>query len=194
MIDTTNLNPPALIRDIELATNDIGFQRASDLLTGSLLRMLVASKPGGKILEMGTGTGVGTAWLLDGMDKEARLVSVDNNEETTALAQRFMGHDRRVTFVVTDGADYIRSCYGQGERFDIIFADAWPGKFDAFDETLALLTSGGLYVIDDLNFQPSWPAGHASKVDHLITALEQRRDLHLVKLNWSTGIIIATKV
>lgn len=35
--------------------------------------------------------------------------------------------------------------------FDLIFADAWPGKFSHLDEALSLLSPGGFYVIDDLS-------------------------------------------
>jgi predicted O-methyltransferase YrrM len=194
MFDTTNLKPPAIVKDIEMATNDIGFSRASDLLTGALLRTLVASKPGGSILELGTGTGLGTAWLLDGMSNTARLISVDNNVETTKVARRFLGHDTRVTFLVEDGADFIRTSYAQKRSFDVIFADSQPGKFVALEETLAMLNPGGLYVIDDLSFHPGWPEGQAPKVDNLVATLEKRADLRITKINWSTGIIIAAKV
>ena len=41
--------------------------------------------------------------------------------------------------------------------------------------------------------QPNWPNGHQNHVDNLILYLENRPDITLIKLNWSTGIIIATK-
>lgn len=41
--------------------------------------------------------------------------------------------------------------------------------------------------------QPTWPEGHAAKVPALVAALEQRKDLVLTKLDWSTGLIVATK-
>src|SRR5262249_2767374 len=50
----------AILRD----TREMGFSMASEPQTGSLLRTLAASKPGGRFLELGTGTGVATAWLL----------------------------------------------------------------------------------------------------------------------------------
>jgi predicted O-methyltransferase YrrM len=49
----------------------------SEADTGALLRFLAASKPGGRMLELGTGTGLATAWLLDGTGRCASLVSVD---------------------------------------------------------------------------------------------------------------------
>ncbi len=192
MDDTNNLNPPAVINEIAQAAAARGFSMSSDLLTGSLLRTLVASKPAGDILELGTGVGMGTAWLLAGMDAAAHLTTVDNNEETTAIARRLLGSDPRVKFQLMDGIAFIHSCYMQ-RAFDLIFADTYPGKFAALDETLALLKKGGLYVIDDLNPQPKWAADHLPKVAHLISVLEGREDLLITKLNWSVGLLVAVK-
>ena len=80
------------------------------------------------------------------------------------------------------------------EKFDFIFADAMPGKYDLFDETIDLLKSGGLYIIDDMLPQPNWPLGHDKKAGDFINMLEDRIDVSLTKLNWSTGIIIVSKI
>jgi hypothetical protein len=50
-----------------------------------------------------------------------------------------------------------------------------------------------MYVIDDMMPQPNWPAGHEDNVVKLVADLESRTDLQLVKMAWSTGILIATK-
>ena len=81
----------------------------------------------------------------------------------------------------------------KGNKFDLIFADAWPGKYSELDEILEFLTVGGIYIIDDMLAQPNWPKGHDDLVNELIEKLENRDDLQLTKLNWSTGIIIAVK-
>jgi predicted O-methyltransferase YrrM len=192
MHDTTNLNPPTVVHDITQAAATLGFTLSSDLLTGSLLRTLVASKPAGEILELGTGVGMGTAWLLAGMDAASHLTTVDRDEATTAIARRFLGSDPRVTFQLMDGSAFIRSCSGQ-RAFDLIFADTFPGKFEALAETLALLKKGGLYVIDDLNPQPGWAADHLPHVERLLSFLESKEDLFITKLNWSVGLLVATK-
>jgi predicted O-methyltransferase YrrM len=183
---------PAALTAIEAETTRLGFTMPSDRPTGSLLRTLAASKPGGRLLELGTGTGLGTAWLLDGMDAAATLLSVDIEEDNAAVARRHLGDDSRLTIHLGDGAAFIASLRGQ--LFDLIFADTWPGKYDHLDETLALLSPGGLYVIDDMLPQPNWPAGHEERVADLIEALETRPDLQIVKLHWSSGIFIACKV
>ena len=117
------LNPPSTVKDIEEATASIGFTMGSDHLTGSLLRTLAASKPGGALLELGTGTGLATAWILDGMDALSHLITVDREERHTSIARRFLGNDPRVTFRVMDGMDFIISMREQGNTFDFIFAD-----------------------------------------------------------------------
>lgn len=193
MNDTNNLNPPAILPQIEKASKAIGFTMASDGLTGSLLRTLAATNPAGKLLELGTGTGLATAWLLDGMNTHATLQTIDQDESLVAVARQYLATDPRVTFAVMPGEAFIESLVAQKQTFDLIFADTWPGKFWLLDETLSLLNSGGLYVIDDLLPQPNWPAGHAAKVTQLIATLEQRPELCITKLNWSTGILIAAK-
>src|SRR4051812_46404885 len=98
---------PAALEAIHRDTQAIGFTLASEPQTGSLLQSLAASKRGGRFLELGTGTGVGTAWLLAGMDAASHLDSVDSDPAVSAVARRHLGGDSRVTFHVTDGAEFL---------------------------------------------------------------------------------------
>jgi predicted O-methyltransferase YrrM len=181
---------PAALRAIQAETERIGFALASEPKTGSLLRTLAASKPSGRFLELGTGTGVGTAWLLAGMDAASRLVSVDTDPAVQEVAKRHLGHDPRVSFHLGDGADVLEKAT---ERYDLIYADAWPGKFTYLDRALSLLKSGGIYVIDDLLPQPNWPEGHAPRVPALIEDLEHRSGFIATKLAWATGLMIVVR-
>ncbi|MGB3550125.1 MAG: class I SAM-dependent methyltransferase [Candidatus Binatus sp.] len=182
---------PTALNAIERDTTTVGFTMISESRTGALLRTLAASKPGGAFLELGTGTGASTAWILDGMDPAATLLTVDGEAKYIEVARRHLGHDRRVTFRVGDGASFLREI--RERQFDLIFADTWPGKFDHLEDALALLRPGGLYVIDDLMPQPNWPDDHAPKVAALVAKLERDRRLTVCKLCWSSGIIIAAR-
>jgi predicted O-methyltransferase YrrM len=91
-----------------------------------------------------------------------------------------------------DGNDWLKK--DRQKQYDLIFADSWPGKYQTLDETLALLKVGGLYIIDDMLAQPNWPDGHQEKVEQLISYLEKQENLRLTKMNWSTGIIIVSKL
>jgi predicted O-methyltransferase YrrM len=182
---------PEVLGAIHKDTTELGFTMASEPKTGALLAVLAASKPGGRLLEIGTGTGLGTAWLLAGMDADARLETVDTDARVAAVARRHLATDPRVTFHVMDGAEFI--AHSPRGQFDLIYADAWPGKFTQLDEALSLLRIGGIYLIDDLLPQPNWPEGHAPKVPALIDALERRPGFATVKLAWASGLMLVVR-
>ena len=184
-------NIPSQYEAIATTGRQLDFNMASDIYTGSLLKTLVSSKPGGRILELGTGSGLATSWIVDGMDKNAVLTTVENNAMLLSVAQKNL-EDARINFVLEDGYKWLRAY--NGEKFDLVFADAMPGKYDLFEEAFSLLKTGGFYIIDDMLPQSNWPEGHAERVTSFIKFLEKRKDIVLTKLNWSTGIIIAVKV
>lgn len=191
MTEEINQQLPKAYQDIDQATKASGFTMASDVLTCSLLRTLAASKPSGKFLELGTGTGLSTAWILDGMDHESTLVSIDNEPKFLKIAQAFLGSDRRLALIDTDGGEWINK--NKHQKFDYIFADTWHGKYLLLDEALSMLNTGGLYILDDMLPQPNWPDGHQEKAINLINYLDKREDLFLTKQVWATGIIVGVK-
>lgn len=178
---------PAILRE----SHDLGFSLASEPRTGALLAVLAASKPGGRLLELGTGTGVGTCWLLAGMDADSRIDTVDSDERVIAVARRHLGTDHRATFHALDGADFM--VRAAPNSYDLIYADAWPGKFFHLHQALGLLAAGGIYVIDDLMPQPNWPDGHASKVDALVRELDRRHGFTTVRMAWASGLMLVVR-
>lgn len=191
MTDEINQPIPASYDIISKATKEMDFSMASDVLTCSRLRTLAASKPSGKFLELGTGTGLSTSWILDGMDSKSSLISLDNNESLLAIARMCLRHDDRLTLIHADGEGWVQN--NKGQKFDYIFADTWHGKYLLLDEVLDMLNQGGLYIIDDMLPQPNWPEGHQEKAVKLVKYLESRSDLVLTKQTWSTGMIVAVK-
>ncbi|MGL1889379.1 MAG: class I SAM-dependent methyltransferase [Reichenbachiella sp.] len=192
MNSTINHNIPDVYPALEAKCKEIGFTMPSDIYIGTLLKSLMSSKPKGKFLELGTGIGLSLAWMIEGLDQNSQLISIDNDPKLIDIAQQFFGKDKRVDIICQDGAEWIMN--NQEERFDLIFADAWPGKYSELDETLALLKPGGFYVIDDMTVQPNWPDGHEEKAKNLTTYLETRKYLTVTKMDWSTGVMICTKI
>jgi len=180
-----------MLEHILADTAALGFAMASEPAVGALLATLAAGKPGALALEIGTGTGVGTAWLLHGLDATARLISIDNDARAQAVAARHLGQDPRLSLVTDDGGAWLEAY--AGPPFDLIFADSWPGKFTHLNHALGLLAPGGLYVIDDLLPQPNWPPGHAERVPPLLGALAGHPDLHIATLLWASGVLIAAR-
>lgn len=191
-MDDITIKLPEHYQNIWAASDEISFSMPSDLQTGSLLRTLVTAKPKGQFLELGTGTGLSLSWIVEAMDAYSSLISIDNNETFLSIARRHFEADARVSILCEDGAKWIQN--HQDQRFDLIFADAWPGKYEMLHETLHLVKPGGFYIIDDMQQQANWPAGHEVYVNQLVNYLETRTDLRLTKMNWSTGLIVVAKI
>jgi predicted O-methyltransferase YrrM len=172
-------------------SQSLGFGMCSDLQTGSMLRTLVSSKPGGRFLEIGTGTGLSLAFIVDGMDSNSMVTTIDNAEDFQVVARTYFGADERIDFYTGDGNDWIMA--NKDQQFDLIFADAWPGKYMLLEETLNMLKPGGIFFIDDMNMQPNWPEGHEAKALALAENLQNNPDYNTTVLNWSTGLILVTR-
>ena len=192
-MDETAFQPPPKPLDAIMAgTREIGFQGWCWPPVGALLRVMAALKPGGRLFEIGTGTGVGTCWLLDGMDAAARLLTVDINPTVQAIARSHLGTDPRLTMLCEDAAAVIRR--EAPNSFDLIFADGGAGKHTLLGEALALLRPGGIYICDDTKPHPMWPPEHAVKISPLMEALAARQDFRRVYIDWSSGVVVMVKL
>ncbi|MFK7813134.1 MAG: O-methyltransferase [Maribacter sp.] len=192
MNDSNIKDIPTIHSEIERKSAEIGFTMPSDLYIGTLLKTLLSSKPAGRFLELGTGIGLSLSWMIEGMDLNSELITVDNDPELIDIAKQYFGEDERVQIVCEDGTVWIKNY--KGAKFDLIFADAWPGKYSEIEEILDMMKVGGFYIIDDMSAQPNWPDGHDKNVEKLVSYLEQREDYNLTKMEWSTGLIIAVRI
>ncbi|GAC1634950.1 MAG: hypothetical protein NVS9B14_11580 [Candidatus Acidiferrum sp.] len=192
MFDQVSLVPPPQLSLLKERLQALGFNMACEDTAGALLRALAATKRSGRLLELGTGTGVGTAWLLHGMDSGSELVTVDIESQYQDVARTVFAADPRVKFVTCDAVEFLES--QPPESFDLVFADAMPGKFLYLDSALRLIRAGGCYVVDDLLPQENWPPGHQTKVTNLLETLSRLDTFRSVLLNWSSGIMIPTRI
>ena len=145
----------------------------------------------GRFLELGTGTGIATTWLLNGLDAASTLVSVDTDEIMQRVARDMLGRDRRLMFVTEDGLHFLQK--QSASSFGLVFADAMPGKYEGLEDALRVINIGGFYVIDDMLPQPSWPVGHAEKIPVLMEKFGVTPGLHIVPLVWASGVVIAVR-
>jgi predicted O-methyltransferase YrrM len=191
MDDLLCIRAPRALGVIQARTEELKFDMASEPRTGALLQMLAASKPGGRFLELGTGTGLSTAWLLSGMDAASTLISIDTNEELQEVARESLGSDARLKLMSCDAAGFL---WRQPKKcFDLVFADAIPGKYQALDEGLAIVKVGGYYVIDDMLPQPNWPEGHGDKAAALMDRLSKDPRFFMLALPWASGIVVLVR-
>lgn len=182
---------PAALAEIEARTRAMGFDMASEPRTGALLRALAATKPGGRLLELGTGTGVATAWILAGMDASSTLASVDSDPHHQQVARECLGNDGRLALVLEDALGFLRR--QPAASYDFVFADAIPGKYEGLEECLKVVKPGGVYVVDDMSPLPKWPRAHVERVALLVNQLAGDHRFAIAPLGWATGVIVAAR-
>ena len=125
------------------------------------------------------------------MDRESTLVSVDNDATVQQVARAALGKDPRLSLITSGGLEYLR---GQARAsFDLVFADAMPGKYEHLADALAVVKPGGFYVIDDMLPQPNWPEGHAVTIPALMEQLARDRDFEVLPLVWASGVVVAVR-
>ena len=182
---------PSIIETLAAEAGKHGFTESCAFETGALLRMLAAAKPKGRFLNLGTGFGVSCAWLLDGMSDDAELWTVDIDATGSAVAKAHL--DKRLRVVVEDGGAFLEGATALGQRFDLIFADAMPGKYQHRNLALDLVAHGGFYVVDDLSPTRGWVEG-APLAKKLADEIEADPHFVSLDLDWSTGHMIAVRI
>lgn len=186
---------PPLVETAERRAEAEDFHMSSSRETGMLLRTLAASKPGGRLLELGTGVGVGAGWLLAGMSSTARLVTLEAHPEAAAICREMLAAEARAEVVEANGVEWLEAY--EGPLFDLIFADVGRLKYERRDLTLSRLAPGGIFVCDDVIWSPDWdPAVRPSRdrVDRFRDEIFSQEGVHVTLMDWSSGICIATRV
>ncbi|MFF0000923.1 O-methyltransferase [Streptomyces avermitilis] len=172
----------------------VGFTKSSRPEVGALMAVLAAAVPaGGRVLELGTGVGMGLAWVMHGLRGRADVVvvSVEVDTEKSELVSR-AGWPDQVSLVVGDAREVLP---GMG-TFDLIFLDIPGGlKASLLEETVTALRPGGQLLIDDMN--PYWSEDQTTRKS------ADRRDperllgdsrVICTELRYSSGMILGTRL
>jgi demethylmenaquinone methyltransferase/2-methoxy-6-polyprenyl-1,4-benzoquinol methylase len=154
---------PPLVTAATTRARESGFPMSCDPAVGRLLAVLAAHLPeGARVLELGTGTGVGTAWIVPGLlpRTDVTVTSVEKDPGTAAAA----ASGDWPSFVGLRSGDALE-VLAEGRAFDLVFADAPGGKWDGLDRTVAALRPRGLPIVDDMTPEPNWTDSHRAAQD-----------------------------
>jgi len=154
-----------------------------------LLRTLAATKPGGRLLEVGTGVGVGAAYLLAGMDPTARLTTLERGPAIANAARTLLTDDERVEVVTTDAVEWLTAY--DGPPFDLVFVDTTSAKFERRDLLFAHLAPGALFIADDLLPQDKWTEAHGPRVERFRREIVAEPNLVTTLIDWGSGLVVA---
>ncbi len=120
-----------------------------DPVTGSFLRLLVAASGARAVVELGTGAGVSTLWLLSGMHPDGILTTIDPETEHQRLAKQSLveaGYGSTRVRLIAGRALEVLPRLSDG-AYDLVFCDALRSEnTDYLAGSLRLLRPGGLLV------------------------------------------------
>ena len=136
------------------------FERSSIPEIGRLLAVLVTARPHGRCAEIGTGCGVGSAWIVDALGPEGSLVTVELDADRAAAASRLFADSPSVRVLHGDWHELLPP----EAPFDLLFFDGGNWKRRPADhmraeseQALELVAAGGTVVLDDLTPEHLWP-------------------------------------
>jgi predicted O-methyltransferase YrrM len=173
---------PPLVRRALVAAERLGFDRSCSRETGRLLYALAAQRGRARVAEIGTGAGVGAAWILSGLPPSVPFVTVERDHELAAAARELVEDDPNASVLEGDWREL-----GADAPFDLLFVDATDAKADP--AAIGLLALGGTAVLDDLRRG----RGGCDRVRELRLG---RRDLAGVELavGEREAVVLATRV
>jgi len=117
---------------------------------GAFLRFIVSLMQPRHVLEIGVFTGWSGIEIARGLPAGGKLIAIDVEEETTAIARRYAeecGVADRIEYIVGDARTLIDELPG---TFDLVFIDAWkPDYVDYYELVLPKLAPEGLILADN---------------------------------------------
>lgn len=149
--------PPLVTRALELSRRE-GFITATRHETGRLLATLAAACTG-TLAELGTGCGVGSAWLRSGIGDNARVVTAELNPELAEKVQEIYADTPEIQVLAGDW-----TTLEQYAPFSLLFVDVRDVK-RSVEAVCDLMEPGGIVILDDFTPCDSWPPIFEGRVD-----------------------------
>ncbi len=155
------VTPHIVARALALAES-LAFTQSSCRETGMLLHTLATTVTSGRIGEIGTGCGVGTAWIASALQPGVSCVTIDTNPRLVETARELFTDIPAVQVMYGDWHELHAHA-----PFQLLFADGGNAKSTDPDAVIGLLAIGGMLVLDDLTPEEYWPEEWRGKPDLL---------------------------
>lgn len=119
--------------------------------SGAYLKYIASLISAQSVVEIGTGSGVGTLWLLKGVMSSGVITTIDPEVQHTQIAkQSLVDSDiapNRYRLITSDYLDVMRKLADRG--YDLVVFRGNPEDiFDVIDEAHRILRVGGILAID----------------------------------------------
>ena len=143
--------PPLVARALALA-EALGFDKSCQPADGALLHVLAARRGTTRVAEIGTGAGVGAAWIVSALPPQVPFFTAELDPGLAHQAAELFAGDPNVTVIPGSW----REALPPEAPFDLLFVDASDAKEDV-GAAVGLLAPGGAAVVNDFWQDPALP-------------------------------------
>lgn len=187
----------ARARGVEIGTRDL--TPGAGAFLSFLARVLKAQS----VVEIGTGSGVGALWVLDGMLPSGTITSIDDEMEHSSIARQSLNEaeviPQRFRLITNPVMEVVAKLTDRA--YDMVIFRHEPEDLPyAISEAARILRSGGVFVIDNF-FGGSKVSDPAQRDPKTVALREAGKALKLDTQTWSTtlipigdGLLLATKL
>lgn len=186
------------ITTARLRAAEVGVQ-SIDATTGALLRVLMAASGARAVVELGTGAGVSSLWLLGGMPPDGILTSIDAEPEHQRLAKQSLtdaGYGPGRARLIVGRALEVLPKLSDGAYDALVCDGAREENLNYLESGMRLLRPGGLLVFaaataDGRVADPGARDTDTVAMRDLLRAVKEREDLMPALLPVGSGLLAA---
>lgn len=182
---------PPLVESALALARQLNFPHSSTPEVGRLLCTLAAQVTAGPIGEIGTGAGVGAAWICTGKREGVPFYTIEFDPQRAREAGRLLAGLPGVTALQGDWRELLPHA-----PFALLFADGGKAKEEAAETLLQSLQVGGLIVLDDLTPEEFWPEEWRGRPDlpRAFWLNDPRLAATEVRVTGRSSVILATRL
>lgn len=119
-----------------------------------IIRFMLEMKKPLNILEVGTATGFSSVFMLEFLNKNAKITTIEKMEDRVVKAEKNFNKfdkNKQITLIKGDATDILSELVSKDKTYDFIFMDAAKGQYINFLENIKkLLVSGGILITDNM--------------------------------------------
>jgi len=181
---------PLLVQQANGLATRTGFTKSCLPQVGRMLYLLTSMCPEGCIGEMGTGCGVGAAWIVSALNANAEFYSIEHDLDRATAARSVFSAFTNVHLLHGHWSDLLRHA-----PFDLLFVDVSEPKQTMPDVLFSSLRIGGTLVVDDMTPEDQRPPEKQNEIDPVRQRLLNSADLaaYEIFLPPNSAMILATR-
>ncbi|MEH2321962.1 O-methyltransferase [Nostoc sp.] len=189
MTSITEIAP--VVQQAESLAAQLEFTQSSLPEVGRLLHVLTSHITQGQIGEIGSGCGVGAAWIVSALRPDSTFITIESDRQLAKLVQQLFAHKSNVRALLGDWRDLLTYA-----PFDLLFADGGKAKLSEPQTLINALKPGGFILLDDLTPEEYWPPEWHGRTDPIreFWLKDPRIAATEIRVTAKNSVILATRI